>query len=69
MNTVTSADSTRIALERIGTGAPVILIGGAYNDRSTMAALAAVIQDSGGQASVFGHASGPVPTCTSAWSG
>ena len=97
MNTVTSADGTPIALERTGTGAPVILIGGAYNDRSTVAALAAalapdftaitydrrgrgasgnhdhgfdadrelddlaaVIEGSGGTASVFGHSSGGV---------
>jgi pimeloyl-ACP methyl ester carboxylesterase len=40
---VTSADGTRIALERTGSGAPVILIGGAYNDRSTVAALAAAL--------------------------
>jgi pimeloyl-ACP methyl ester carboxylesterase len=40
---VTSADETRIALERVGDGAPVVLIGGAYNDRSTMAALAATL--------------------------
>jgi pimeloyl-ACP methyl ester carboxylesterase len=43
VETVTSADGTRIALERTGTGAPVILVGGAFNDRSTMAALAAVL--------------------------
>jgi len=43
VESVTSADGTRIALERVGDGAPVILIGGAYNDRSTVAALAAVL--------------------------
>jgi pimeloyl-ACP methyl ester carboxylesterase len=43
VETVTSADGTRIALERTGSGAPVILIGGALNDRSTVAALAATL--------------------------
>ncbi len=108
VETVTSADGTRIALERTegGTagetssetgGMPVILIGGAFNDRSTVAALAAtlapdvtaitydrrgrgdstnhdhdfdvnrefddlaaVIERTGGTASVFGHSSGGV---------
>lgn len=41
--TVTSADGTPIALERTGTGPPVILVGGAFNDRSTVAGLAAVL--------------------------
>jgi len=40
---VTSVDGTRIAVERTGSGAPVILIGGAFNDRSTVAALAATL--------------------------
>jgi pimeloyl-ACP methyl ester carboxylesterase len=40
---VTSVDGTRIAVERTGSGAPVILVGGAYNDRSTVAALAATL--------------------------
>jgi pimeloyl-ACP methyl ester carboxylesterase len=43
VETVASADGTRIALERTGSGAPVILVGGAYNDRSTVAALAATL--------------------------
>jgi len=43
VETVTSADGTRIALERTGSGAPVILVGGAFNDRSTVAALAATL--------------------------
>jgi hypothetical protein len=34
VETVPSADGTLIAFERIGGGAPVNLIGGAYNDRS-----------------------------------
>jgi pimeloyl-ACP methyl ester carboxylesterase len=43
MNTVTSADGTRIAFEQTGDGPPVILIGGAFNDRTTVAALAATL--------------------------
>jgi pimeloyl-ACP methyl ester carboxylesterase len=43
MKTVTSADGTTIAVETTGTGRPVILIGGAFNDRSTVAALAATL--------------------------
>ena len=43
VDSVTSADGTRIAHERTGSGAPVILIGGAFNDRSTVAALAATL--------------------------
>jgi pimeloyl-ACP methyl ester carboxylesterase len=43
VESVTSADGTRIALERAGDGAPVVLIGGAFNDRSTVAALAATL--------------------------
>ncbi|MGH3382058.1 MAG: alpha/beta fold hydrolase [Actinoallomurus sp.] len=41
--TVTSADGTPIAVERTGGGPPVILIGGAFNDRSTVAGLAAAL--------------------------
>jgi pimeloyl-ACP methyl ester carboxylesterase len=41
--TVSSADGTSIAVERTGDGPPVILIGGAFNDRSTVAGLAAVL--------------------------
>lgn len=37
---ITSADRTTIAVETTGTGTPIILIGGAFNDRSTVAALA-----------------------------
>jgi pimeloyl-ACP methyl ester carboxylesterase len=40
MNTVTSADGTTIAFTRTGEGPAVILIGGAFNDRSTVAELA-----------------------------
>jgi pimeloyl-ACP methyl ester carboxylesterase len=38
---VQSSDGTEIAYERSGTGSPIILIGGAFNDRSTAAPLAA----------------------------
>jgi pimeloyl-ACP methyl ester carboxylesterase len=41
--TVTSADGTALAVERVGQGPPVILVGGAFNDRSTVAGLAAVL--------------------------
>jgi pimeloyl-ACP methyl ester carboxylesterase len=41
--TVASADGTPIAVEQTGGGPPVILIGGAFNDRSTVAGLAAVL--------------------------
>lgn len=41
--TVISADGTPIAVERTGSGQPVILVGGAFNDRSTVAGLASVL--------------------------
>jgi pimeloyl-ACP methyl ester carboxylesterase len=41
--TVVSADGTRIAYEAAGSGRPVILTGGAFNDRSTTAGLAAAL--------------------------
>lgn len=40
---VGSADGTTIAFDRYGDGAPVIVIGGAYNDRSTVAGVAEAI--------------------------
>jgi pimeloyl-ACP methyl ester carboxylesterase len=40
---VTSADGTTIHFERRGSGAPVILVGGAFNDRTTVAGLAEVL--------------------------
>lgn len=43
IQTVTSADGTTIAYQAIGDGPPVILIGGAFNDRTTVAGLAAAI--------------------------
>ncbi len=45
MPTVTSADGTRIAYERSGKGSPVILLGGAFNDRSTTEPLARALSD------------------------
>lgn len=35
MEFVTSRDGTRIAYERCGSGPPVVLVGGAFNDRHT----------------------------------
>ncbi|MFD8500731.1 alpha/beta fold hydrolase [Amycolatopsis sp. NPDC059657] len=43
MDTVTSADGTKIAFERTGGGPPVILVGGAFNDRTTVAGLAGAL--------------------------
>ncbi|NUR61932.1 MAG: alpha/beta hydrolase [Catenulispora sp.] len=40
---VTSKDGTTIAVDSVGTGPAVILIGGAFNDRSTVAGLAAAL--------------------------
>jgi pimeloyl-ACP methyl ester carboxylesterase len=40
MNTVTSADGTRIAFDHSGAGPAVIVVGGAFNDRTTVAGLA-----------------------------
>lgn len=37
----TSADGTTLAVDTVGRGTPLILIGGAFNDRSTVAGLAA----------------------------
>jgi pimeloyl-ACP methyl ester carboxylesterase len=42
----TSADGTSIAYERSGNGRPIVLIGGAFNDRSTCAELAAALAES-----------------------
>ena len=40
---VSSADGTQIAVEAAGQGRPVVLIGGAFSDRRTMAGLARVL--------------------------
>jgi pimeloyl-ACP methyl ester carboxylesterase len=42
-DSVKSDDGTTIAFDRYGDGRPVILIGGAYNDRSTVAGVAEAI--------------------------
>lgn len=44
MNTVTSLDGTRIAFDRAGEGPPIIFVTGAFNDRSTCAALAKLLE-------------------------
>ncbi|WP_232665311.1 alpha/beta fold hydrolase [Pseudonocardia sp. TRM90224] len=44
---VTSADGTTIAFERQGSGPTVVLIGGAFNDRSTMTVLAGELAAAG----------------------
>ncbi|MFE4463021.1 alpha/beta fold hydrolase [Nocardia tengchongensis] len=43
LTAIRSADGSTIAVETTGSGTPVILIGGAFNDRSTVAALAATL--------------------------
>lgn len=43
LRTVASADGSTIAYQTFGQGAPVILIGGAFNDRTTMLGLAAAL--------------------------
>ncbi|MBP2705985.1 alpha/beta hydrolase [Microbispora sp. RL4-1S] len=43
---ITSADGTTLAVDTIGHGAPVILVGGAFNDRSTVAGLGAELASS-----------------------
>ena len=45
--TVTSADGTAIALERAGDGPVIVLVGGAFNDRSTVRALGAELAAAG----------------------
>ncbi|HCT75152.1 MAG TPA: alpha/beta hydrolase [Micromonosporaceae bacterium] len=45
MNTVTSKDGTFIAYERSGSGPAVVLVGGAFCDRSFAAPLAALLQE------------------------
>jgi pimeloyl-ACP methyl ester carboxylesterase len=43
METITSADGTPLAVDHTGTGPAVVLVGGAFNDRSTVAGLAATL--------------------------
>lgn len=38
--TVTAVDGTELAVDRVGAGEPVVLVGGAFNDRGTVAGLA-----------------------------
>jgi pimeloyl-ACP methyl ester carboxylesterase len=45
VNTVTSRDGTTIAFDRLGDGAPIILVGGASADRSANASLAALLTE------------------------
>ncbi|WP_033295259.1 alpha/beta fold hydrolase [Amycolatopsis jejuensis] len=51
--TVPSADGTPIAFDTYGSGSPVLLVGGAVNDRTTVAALATVLADAGFTAVAF----------------
>ncbi|MDG4821689.1 alpha/beta hydrolase [Asanoa sp. WMMD1127] len=44
--TVRSADGSTIAVESLGAGRPVILVGGAFNDATTVAGLAATLAPS-----------------------
>lgn len=46
MDIVRSSDGTRIAFDRIGEGPPVIIVGGAFNDRSSPAPLAELLAPS-----------------------
>ena len=45
MQTLTSADGTAIAFDRLGEGPPVIMVVGAFNTRSTTSPLALALQD------------------------
>jgi pimeloyl-ACP methyl ester carboxylesterase len=45
MRTVTSADGTSIAFDRLGEGPPVIMVVGAFNTRATTGPLASALQD------------------------
>lgn len=40
MFTTTSADGTTIAYDRSGSGAPIVFVSGAFNDRHTLAPVA-----------------------------
>ncbi len=52
MNETVSADGTTIAFDRTGDGPPVILVVGAFNDRSTGAPLAEALE---GQLTVYNY--------------
>jgi pimeloyl-ACP methyl ester carboxylesterase len=45
MKTVTSPDGTKIAFDQLGAGPPLIMLAGAFNDRSTTSPLAEAMQD------------------------
>ncbi|MFD1516867.1 alpha/beta hydrolase [Pseudonocardia yunnanensis] len=45
METVRSADGTTIAFERAGSGPALIMVGGAFNDHTTMTGTAALLAD------------------------
>jgi pimeloyl-ACP methyl ester carboxylesterase len=45
MQVVRSADGTDIAVEQFGDGSPLVLVGGAFQDRSSMNAVAAGLRD------------------------
>ncbi|SER75011.1 alpha/beta fold hydrolase [Actinokineospora terrae] len=47
MQTVQSADGTAIAYEAVGSGTPVVLVGGAFNDRNSTAGLGALLAEAG----------------------
>lgn len=47
MEHVTSADGTRIALQRTGTGSPVVLVGGAFSTAAAGTALAEALAERG----------------------
>ena len=40
MEKITSADGTTLAVDRTGSGPALVLVGGAFNDRSTVAGAA-----------------------------
>ncbi|MET0233995.1 MAG: alpha/beta hydrolase [Kibdelosporangium sp.] len=44
MDSITSLDGTKIAFERAGEGPPIIFVTGAFNDRSTCAPLARLLE-------------------------
>jgi pimeloyl-ACP methyl ester carboxylesterase len=46
MEKITSADGTVLAVDRAGSGPAVVLVGGAFNDRSTVASVAAALSGS-----------------------
>jgi pimeloyl-ACP methyl ester carboxylesterase len=46
MEKITSADGTTLAVDRTGSGPALVLVGGAFNDRSTVAGAAAALSGS-----------------------